>query len=219
MIFTIQERLVFARSYGYADYRTNEKASPTSRFRIASISKSITAAAIFKLIENGHTNLLDAKVFGPGALLGTKYGSKPYSANLLAITVRHFLEHTAGGWGYDLNNIGVAFQHYDYSQDQLLSWIVDNVTLTNSPGTVFEYSNVGYMLLGRVIERLSGRNYSDFIQENIFLPAGIQGASLGQPYTLPKSPNEVCLFLETLLRYCMHSALTTCPIRVFDFDT
>ena len=72
---TQNDRLVFAKGYGMADQASNTIVTPKSRFRIISISKSITSSAIIKLKQEGYFNLLD-KVFGPGSLTGDKYADK-----------------------------------------------------------------------------------------------------------------------------------------------
>jgi hypothetical protein len=86
-------RLVFAKAYGAADRSSGVAANTVSLFRIASVSKPITSAAILELVEQGRLSL-DSKVFGTGALLGTTYGTKAYSAWVTQLTVRHLLSHT-----------------------------------------------------------------------------------------------------------------------------
>jgi hypothetical protein len=88
-------RLVFAKGYGVADKSNGAAVHASSMFRIASVSKPITAAAIMRLVETGRLGL-DERVFGAGAVLGTRYGNKAYSSALRKITVRHLLTHTVG---------------------------------------------------------------------------------------------------------------------------
>ena len=161
---TKQERLVFAKGFGYADTSTNEKVHPNHRFRIASVSKPMTAIAIMKFIQQG-TFSLTSKVFGASALLGTTYGTKPYSQRLLAITVQQLLEHTSG-----LSNDGgdPMFLNYGLSQAALITWVLDNRTVKNVPGSTYEYLNFGYILLGRIIEKFSGQTYENYLRNNIF---------------------------------------------------
>ena len=73
---TKSERLVFAKGYGFADDTSKEQVNPRHRFRIASISKPVTAIAVMELVETLDSGLIDRNVFGPGAVLGTQYGSR-----------------------------------------------------------------------------------------------------------------------------------------------
>jgi CubicO group peptidase (beta-lactamase class C family) len=110
------------------------------------------------------------KVFGPGALLGTTYGTQPYSSRLRAITVQHLLEHSAGGWANDAND--PMFKQPALSRDALITWTLDNQPLGADPGTQYAYSNFGYCLLGRIIERVTGQSYEDFVRQAVLIPGG-----------------------------------------------
>jgi CubicO group peptidase (beta-lactamase class C family) len=88
-------RFVFERAFGMADSEQHLQCSPSSQFRIASVSKPITSVAIFTLVEKGRVNLSD-KVFGPGSILGDMYGKAPYKPYVTDITVDHLLTHTCG---------------------------------------------------------------------------------------------------------------------------
>ena len=98
-------------------------------FRVASISKPITAVAVMRLVEQGRLRLTD-RVFGAGALLGTIYGSKPYGPDIEAITVRHLPEHTAGGWSNDEND--PMFWHPEFNHAALIGWVLDDRPLAAS---------------------------------------------------------------------------------------
>jgi CubicO group peptidase (beta-lactamase class C family) len=157
------------RCLGYANRITREIVTPDCRFRLASVSKPITSSAIHWFVERGDIALTD-KVFGQGTILGTVYGTQPYSLWLRAITVQHLLEHSAGGWINDGND--PMFQQPAMSQSALISWTLDNQPLTAAPGTQFGYSNFGYCLLGRIIEKVSGQSYRDFVQQTLLNPSG-----------------------------------------------
>lgn len=164
-----------ARTFGYANRITREIATPDHRFRIASVSKPITSTAVHLLIDQGRLALADL-VFGPGALLGTTYGTVPYSARVKALTLRHLLEHSAGGWTNDSND--PMFRQLTLSQNALITWTLDNQPLGAAPGTIYGYSNFGYCLLGRIIERVSGLSYGDFVRRFVLAPAGANQATL-----------------------------------------
>ena len=134
------------------------------------MSKPITATTIFKLIEQNQLNVSDT-VFGTNGILGTTYGTLPYGTNIEKITIQHLLEHTAGGWINDAND--PMFQHTDYDHARLIGWVLDNVPLTNAPGTTYGYSNFGYCLLGRVIEKVTGQSYEAYVQATTLAPCGV----------------------------------------------
>ncbi|MBE7177636.1 MAG: beta-lactamase family protein [Mucilaginibacter polytrichastri] len=185
---TKEGKLVYAKAYGQADKEAGTAAAATSLFRIASVSKPVTSIAVMKLIEDGKLSM-DAKVFGPGALLDTRYGTKTYSDRLKSITVRHLLQHTAGGWGNSRND--PMFSNPTFSADQLISWTLDNYTLDYAPGTRYDYSNFGYCLLGRIIEKVSGVSYENYVQNTVLKPAGITTMQIGGNTLADRKPNEV----------------------------
>ena len=182
------DSLKIRRTYGYADTAKKEKVKPSSRFRIASVSKPFTSAAIMLLIEQGKLHLTD-KVFGTGGVLGTIYGSQPYKQWVTDITIQNLLEHTAGGWNNETED--PMFMHTELNQAQLISWALDNRPLTNKPGTHYAYSNFGYCLLGRVIEKVSRTPYEQFIKKNILAKCGITTMQIGGNTLAEQKRDEV----------------------------
>ena len=170
------EKLVYVKGYGLADKEANEAVSTETLFRIASISKSITGIAMMKLLDNGQVNM-DDKVFGEGAILGTTYGTKPYSSHLQAITLRHLLNHTVGVWTSSAND--PMFSNPNMTADELMTWTLDTYPVTSTPGNTYAYSNFGYCILGRVIEKISGKTYENFVKEEILNPIGITQMKIG----------------------------------------
>ncbi len=181
-------KLVYAKSYGKADIENNVPVSNASLFRIASVSKPITATAILKLAEAKKLNL-DDKVFGEGALLGNKYGKQPYSAGIRQITVRHLLQHTAGGWPN--NGADPMFSQPELNAASLISWTLDHVPLDTIPGTRYAYSNFGYCILGRVIEQVSGQPYAQYVKTAILQPSGGSTMQIGGNTLAERKPLEV----------------------------
>ncbi|WP_161964107.1 serine hydrolase domain-containing protein [Chitinophaga flava] len=184
-------KLVYARGYGVADKSSGEKVTADSRFRIASVSKCITAVAILKLVEEGRLSL-HRKVFGPGALLGTVYGSKPYSAWLQEITVQQLLEHTAGGWTNDAQD--PMFSHPEWTADTLISRTLDQRPLKYQPGKVYAYSNFGYCVLGRVIEKVTGKSYAQYVQDAVCAQMGITDMAIGGNTLSERKAGEVVYY-------------------------
>lgn len=163
-------KLVYRKGYGVADQTTNENVSPDHWFRLARVSKTYTGAAVMKLVQDGKLNM-DAKVLGPGAVLGTTYGTPPYNANLSAITVRHLLQNVSGSWG-SVTGGDVIDQNPTFSNSQMMNWVLNTRPNPSVPGTKYDYSNVGFWIAGRVIETASGKSYINYIKEDLLAPIG-----------------------------------------------
>jgi CubicO group peptidase (beta-lactamase class C family) len=153
-------KAAYVEAFGVADRETGEALTPQHRFRIASISKPITSAGIFTLIEAGKLQL-DSRVFGPNSILGDDY---PWST-IEEITVEHLLTHTAGGWGNGARD--PMHLNKEMNQRELIAWTLELMPLAFPPGESFAYSNFGYCILGRVIEKLTGQTYDQYIKDNI----------------------------------------------------
>jgi CubicO group peptidase (beta-lactamase class C family) len=181
-------RFVYDRSGGMADPQHVTQAQQDTLFRIASLSKPITAVAIFSLIEQGKLKLTD-KVFGPSGILGDKYGKQPYKQYVADITVDHLLSHTAGGWPDDAND--PMLHNNGWDQEKLISETIANVQLTSAPGTQFIYSNFGYCILGRVVEQVTGQPYASWVQANILAPCGISTMQVAANSERDRASTEV----------------------------
>jgi CubicO group peptidase (beta-lactamase class C family) len=181
-------RFVFERAFGMADNDQHQQCSPSSQFRIASVSKPITSVAIFTLVEKGRVNLSD-KVFGPGSILGDMYGKAPYKPYVTDITVDHLLTHTCGGWPDDSTDPMFRFDSWD--QAKLISWTLENLPLTYPPGQNWAYSNFGYCVLGRVIEKITGQAYADYVQQAVLAPCEITDMQIAGNTLKQRAPNEV----------------------------
>jgi D-alanyl-D-alanine carboxypeptidase len=181
-------RLVYCKGYGFADQTAAKYVDTASLFRIASISKSITAASILKLAEEGKLSL-SAKVFGAQGVLGTTYGTQPYQNNITNITIQQLLQHTAGGWMNDAND--PMFTNPTLTAGELISWTLNNRPLDNTPGDRYAYSNFGYSILGRVIEKVSGKTYEEYVRTGILAPLGITRMQIGGNTEADKKTDEV----------------------------
>jgi CubicO group peptidase (beta-lactamase class C family) len=179
------------RVFGYANRITREIVTTEHRFRVASVTKPITSTAVHLLIDQGQLDLTDA-VFGSGALLGTTFGTQPYSERLRAVTLQHLLEHSAGGWANDAND--PMFQQPTLSQTDLISWTIDNQPLGADPGTQYAYSNFGYCLLGRIAGQVSGLSYGDFVRQSVLNPSGAGSMFLAGTGAPDRASREVMYF-------------------------
>lgn len=185
------EKLVYLKAYGVSDQTKGTKAVISDRYRIASCSKSITAVAIMKLLDQGKVKLTD-KIFGDGALLGKTYGTKAYAADVTAITVDQLLHHTSGGWGNSAND--PMFSNPTMTTTQLITWTLDNRPLDHTPGTNYDYSNFGYCLLGRVIEKATGQTYEEAVKTLVLKPIGITGMTIGGNTLADRQTKEVMYY-------------------------
>jgi len=150
-------QFVYRKAFGWANQDAGERATPSSLFRIASVSKPITSVTIFTLIEKNRLNLNDF-VFGRNGILGFDYGSS-YPDRVQRITIEHLLMHTCGGWPND--DADLMFFDNDISQADLIKSAVHEEPLQYEPGAHWAYSNFGYCILGRVVENLSRQTTSN----------------------------------------------------------
>jgi CubicO group peptidase (beta-lactamase class C family) len=180
-------RLVYQEGFGFADTEKREPLNPRHIFRIASVSKPITSVEIFSLIEQGKLQLHD-RVFGPKGLLGADYETPP-SAPLNNITVHHLLTHTCGGWSNAKRD--PMFLNSTMNHRELIAWTVKNIALEHEPGTHYDYSNFGYCLLGRIIEKVSGQSYVEAIQQNIFQKCDMHSMKLAGNTLAERAEHEV----------------------------
>lgn len=185
--FTHAGKLVHEAAFGLADRDAGEALTPRHRFRIASVSKPITAVAIFRLIEEGKLRLGD-RVLGPDGILGETYG-KVESPRLRAITVDHLLTHTSGGWPNDATD--PMFRAGLPEHAALIEATLAYQAPAHDPGTHYAYSNFGYCLLGRVIERVSGEPYAGYVKQTLLAPSGIADMEIAGNTLAERQPPEV----------------------------
>lgn len=193
------EELVYAKGFGYANVEKNEKVKPGHLFRIASVSKLITATAIMKLYEEGELEL-DEHVFGPEGILDTAMFSDYKDKRVEEITVAHLLNHTAG-WSRRagdpmFNSLYIARKMKvdpPAKTDHIIEFTLSR-KLNYTPGTRYSYSNLGYGILGRIIEVKSGMPYEDYVIMNVLKPAGIHDMHIGHSFAHEKFPNEVSYY-------------------------
>jgi uncharacterized protein (TIGR03437 family) len=186
-------RLVYTRAFGIADVTTNEPVQPDSLFRVASVSKPITALAVMKLAEEGKVSL-DTKVL---AYVGRIAAADPRYAD---ITVRHLLQHSAGldldFWGFDptfpdRETLQALGANLPPDRAAVLDFILDNLPLASAPGERYAYSNAGFLLLTDVIEKAAGQSYESYLREKILAPLGIQRMRIAGSLLTDRQPGEV----------------------------
>ncbi len=193
---TKEGRLVYAKGFGYANEEDAEKVKPGHVFRIASISKLITAVAIMHLVEEGKLEL-DSRVFGPEGILHEDKYLEYRDRRVDNITIQHLLEHKAGWSKYYGDPIfmpHVVARKMKVSlpvrSEDVISYALTR-KLSYTPGTRYSYSNLGYVVLGQVIENLTGMGYEDYVKFSLLNPLGIWDMQIGKGYFVDKAANEV----------------------------
>lgn len=179
-------RLVYAKGFGYADSITLKEVKPYHIFRVASVSKLITAVGIMKLVEDGKLKLDDA-VFGKNGILNDKEFLKIAEPSMKKIQVQHLLHHTAG-WRnrFRADPLFRPLEIAEFMEvapppkiETLIQFMLGEHMIAE-PGEFYDYSNFGYCVLGKVIEKVSGQGYEAFMQEEILKPLGISSMRLGK---------------------------------------
>ena len=192
-------KLIYARGFGYTDTITKEEVQPYHKFRIASISKLVTAVAVMKLAEEGKLSLND-RVFGPDAILNDPFFSNPRDKRVYGITVAHLLSHE-GGWTQRYGD--QMFMPLVIADQMGMKPPVDTRTIIRfaldkrlhfTPGSGRAYSNLGYSILGLVIEKASGMPYEDYCRKEILEPIGIYDMILAHNLPSQKAPFEVTYY-------------------------
>jgi N-acyl-D-amino-acid deacylase len=189
-------KLLFARGYGYADLETHQPVAADALFRIASVSKPITSATILKLVDEGELSLDDH----PFAILSdlTAPSGATEDPRLADITIRHLLEH-AGGWDRDASgdpmfmssSIAAALgTEAPASTDDVIRYMRGQ-PLDFDPGSRYVYSNFGYAVLGRVIEKITGEQYEDYVKSTVLEPMGISRMAIGATLLSGRLDGEV----------------------------
>jgi N-acyl-D-amino-acid deacylase len=189
-------KLVFARGYGYANRETREPVQPDSAFRVASLTKPFTSAAILKLVEEGKLNL-DDKVFEILANIRPLANAK-VDPRLANITVRELLWH-AGGWNsatsFDPMFMSVQIAEASGTKAPAapvpIARYMRGQPLQFDPGTQYAYSNFGYLLLGRIIEHVTRMRYEAWVRANVLAPAGAACVAIGHTRQSQTLPHEV----------------------------
>lgn len=208
-------RIVYSRGFGKADLARTENTQPHHLFRIASLSKSITAVALYRMIETGSLSLSD-KVFGAGGLLENHpdfAAASIVDERIYDITVQMLLEHTAG-WDAKIDCTPNPTSPYPWhantcaperfplyvtetlgranpaTEEAFITFLLER-GLNSEPGTKFAYSNTGYLVLGEIIEMLSGMSYEEYVQKELLHPLGIYDMQIGRSLRKDKRVREV----------------------------
>jgi len=198
---TKKGKLVYARGLGYSNYLDSTVTEPWNLFRIASVSKLITATAILKLVENGQLDLED-KVFGSTGWLNDSIFLNYKDKRIEKITINHLLTHTSG-WNhraYDpvFGPLVIASKYRKkqaIETEDLIRYALEQ-KLDFEPGLKYSYSNTGYCMLGKIIEKASGMPYEDYIQFALLHPLGIYNMQIGSSFPEEMPAKEVMYYVN-----------------------
>jgi CubicO group peptidase (beta-lactamase class C family) len=153
---------VVKRAYGFANLEQHERAMPATNYRLASVTKQFTAAAVLLLVEDGKLHLDDP--------IRTWLPELPDVAQ--RVTIRHLLSHTGGLIDYE--DVMPADQATQLHDADVLKILAGQPKLYFDPGTNYRYSNSGYALLALIVERASGKRFAAFLHDRIFAPLGMK---------------------------------------------
>ena len=181
--------LVYARGYGWADREMKIPARADTLFRIASVSKPVTTVAVMKLVEEKRLTL-NARAFELLNLSPVVTAGRKPDPRLQRITVNHLLHHT-GGWDRDQSGdpmfwparIARATDTPAPAQPEAIIRFMLGQPLDFDPGERHAYSNFGYCVLGRIIEKITGQPYEEFVRQKILAPLGIARMRVGATLT------------------------------------
>jgi CubicO group peptidase (beta-lactamase class C family) len=167
-LVAVKGQIIYKKAFGMANLELNVPMQPDMIFRIGSITKQFTAVSILQLMEQGKLSLQDDI---------TKF-IPDYPTNGYKITIEHLLTHTSGIKSY---TSVPEFQEYirDDKKPEDVIKLFRNQPMEFAPGTKWNYNNSGYFLLGYIIEKVSGKTYPEYIEENLFKPLGMSNSLYG----------------------------------------
>jgi CubicO group peptidase (beta-lactamase class C family) len=165
----IDGELVWVKTTGVREITNKAPVTEDTVFRIASMTKSFTAMAILKLRDDGKLSLDDPVARYVPALADLPYPTKDSPA----ITIRHLLTHSEGfpednPWGD---------RQLAQTDETVRAWMRAGIPFSTPPGTTFEYSNYGFGILGQIVTKASGRDYADYVRDNILRPLGMNSST------------------------------------------
>jgi len=204
-VFVINRRddIVYERSYGYLDQEKTYPLQPHNLFRIASISKPITLATLQRLIRSGDLRLTDRAFCVEGSpencILTYAPARGRIDPRVVDITVKQLMDQKSGWTNYyerdpvfgdAVQEVIDIFENYPPSADEIIQYTLGQ-PLEINPGTTYVYTNVNFVILGRIIEAVTGQSFKDAVQSVVFDPIGINDVQIGS--SLPEGwlPIEV----------------------------
>ena len=176
---------LFEKAQGYANQGKSIPLNINTRFELASVSKQFTAMAIMQLKEKGKLSYEDT--------LFKYFPELPFKG----VTIRHLLTHTSGipdfmGWGSRVDNV-LDTSRVNFNKDIIAKLPLVSDSTLFAPGSVWSYSNTNYLLLARIIEKVSGMSFARYMRAYIFLPAGMKNTFVYSRRTSSRPMNNYAL--------------------------
>ena len=169
MGIVVDGELVWMKATGVRETANKAPVTPETVFRIASMTKSFTAASILKLRDEGKLSLDDPVTRYVPALADLPYPT----SDSPTLTIRHLLTHSEGfpednAWGD---------RQLAQTDETIRAWMRAGIPFSTAPGTAYEYSNYGFAILGQIVAKASGRPYADYVRDNILRPLGMNSST------------------------------------------
>jgi CubicO group peptidase (beta-lactamase class C family) len=193
VLITRKDAVLLREAYGLADREWDIKNTTDTKFQLASVTKQFTAAAILQLVENGKLSLDDklSKFF-------------PDYPNAESVTIHMLLSHSSG-LPLGFKDLALTTISADSAYNE-----IKKMPYEFSPGTKSEYSNVGYYLLGKIIEKVSGEKYAVFLKKNIFEKVGMKNTGI--------SNNDSIILKKAKVYYHTENGLAHNPYINWEFN-
>lgn len=196
-------KLEFASGYGLRDISEKLPVESESLFRIASISKPVTAVAVLQLVEQGHLKLSDSVLDVLNLEHQIRIVGEKFDDRFRDVTIEQLLGHR-GGWDRDAS-FDPMFRSVQFAEElgvvppatgnHVIAAMLSH-PLDFDPGTKYAYSNFGYCLLGRAIEQVSGLGYEQYVRQHVLSPIGIDSMRIGRTLLPGRRPAEVRYYHE-----------------------
>lgn len=193
------DSLIYAKGYGYANIEDSTRCEVKHIFRVASVSKLITAVAVMRLCERGFITP-QSQVFGEAGILNDSTFLNHRDKKITRVTVEHLLRHLGGfanphGDAAFNRDLVAAYLHKELplSMDDMVEYAT-RIRLRARPGEWFDYSNLGYIVLSKVIEKVSGMPYHKYVKDSILAPIGCYDIHLAENYCCGFRDNEVSYY-------------------------
>ncbi len=168
-------QIVYKKAFGSANVELNAPLQPNMIFRIGSVTKQFTAIGILQLVEQGKISLQDS----------VQRYIKDFPSKGFTITIENLLTHTSGV--IDYSNADTTrnpyIERHDFTPKQLIKYF-NYQPLEFKPGTKYNYSNSGYVLLAYIIEKVTGESYHSYMKKNVIIPAGLTNTLYANEHTI-----------------------------------
>ncbi|MEG0890441.1 MAG: serine hydrolase domain-containing protein [Bacteroidales bacterium] len=194
-----KDSLIYAKGYGYANIKDSIECNVNHLFRLASVSKLITAVTIMHLCEKNLISI-NSNVFGEQGVLNDSIFLNIPDKNVKKITIDNLLRHT-GGFSNPIGDPAFNMDAVARVLKKPLPLTVNDMViyaarnrLRATPGSYFNYSNLGYIVLSKVIEKVTGIEYEKYVKDSILAPIGCYDMYLGKNFSNNRKENEVAYY-------------------------